>query len=493
MAPGRKLYRSRHRSLDRMAGLSAARRTVRDTVTTENHAMSRQQDIHPVMVRLSTYMSAAAGRELPPAVVRETKHHILDTVAAMVSGAQLTPGLHALRFAKAYGGEKISTVVASDLLSGPIEAAMVNGVLANADETDDNYSTGGAHPGCAVVPAALALGEKHRIDGTRLIRSVALGYDVGLRAFKLVAKGGVLSETHNIVGTFGASAACGCVAALDTPRMRTLIDYAAQQAGAGIGAWRQDSEHVEKSFMFGGMGARNGVTAAMLVHSGWTGVNDVFSGPGNLFQSYAPRVDPEMLVHKLGEEYEVQKTIIKKWSTGGPIQSPLEAVQLIRSRRPFELDDIRQISVRVSTSAADKIDDSVMANLSMQYLIAVMLIDRTLTFEAAHDDARMLDPAVVRLKAKIKVIADESLERLLPQRVAVVEITFSDGTTETERNDTVRGSPENPMSSEEVAAKASDLMEPVLGAEKSRRLIERVFALEDIGDIGELRPLLQKK
>ena len=454
--------------------------------------MSRQPDIHPVMARLSAYMSAAAGRELPPAVVEETKHHILDTIAAMVSGARLTPGRHALRFAKAYSGEKISTVVGSDLLSGPIEAAMVNGVLANADETDDNYSTGGAHPGCAVVPAALALGEKHRIDGTRFIRSVALGYDVGLRAFKLVAKGGVLSETHNIVGTFGASAACGCVVALDTPRMRTLIDYASQQAGAGIGAWRQDSEHVEKSFVFGGMGARNGVTAAMLVHAGWTGVNDVFSGPGNLFQSYAPGVDPEMLVHRLGEEYEVQKTIIKKWSTGGPIQSPLEAVQLIRQRRPFEPDDIRRINVRVSTSAADKIDDSVMANLSMQYLIAVMLIDRTLTFEAAHDDARMLDPAVVRQKAKIKVLADESLERLLPRRVAVVEITFSDGTTETERNDIVRGSPENPMSSEEVAAKARDLMEPVLGAQKSGRLIESIFALEHTGDIGELRPLLQR-
>src|SRR5215212_11468117 len=145
------------------------------------------------MATLSTYMSAAAARELPARVVMETKHHILDTVAAMVSGADLIPGRHALRFARAYGGARVSTVVASDILSGPIEAAMVNGVLANADETDDNYSTGGAHPGCAILPAALAIGEKNAIDGTRFIRAVALGYDVGLRAFKLVAKGGVLS------------------------------------------------------------------------------------------------------------------------------------------------------------------------------------------------------------------------------------------------------------------------------------------------------------
>jgi 2-methylcitrate dehydratase PrpD len=128
----------------------------------------------------------------------------------------------------------------------------------------------------------------------------------------------------------------------------------------------------------------------------------------------------------------------------------------------------------------------------MQYLIAVMLIDKTLSFKAAHDEPRMHDPAVVRQKAKIKVIADESLELLLPKRVAVVEITFRDGTTLTERNDTVRGSPENPMTSEEVSAKARDLMAPVLGSEKCAALIEKIFALEDVKNIAALRPLLQR-
>ena len=453
--------------------------------------MKTSEKLHPSMATLSTYMSEAAGRELPASVVRETKHHILDTIAAMVSGAALIPGQHALRFARAYGGSPVATVVASDLLIGPIEAAMVNGVLANADETDDNYSTGGAHPGCAIVPAALAIGEKNGIDGTRFIRAVAVGYDVGLRAFKLVAQGNVLSETHNIVGTFGASAACGCAVALDTARMRTLLDYASQQAGAGIGAWRQDSEHVEKSFMFGGMGARNGVTAAMLVQAGWTGVNDVFSGSGNLFQSYAPKVDPGIFVHKLGEEYEVQKTIIKKWSTGGPIQSPLDAVQLIRERRPFEPDDVRQIDVRVATSTVDKIDDSVMPNLSMQQMLAILLLDGALSFKAAHDESRMRDPAVLRQKAKIKVIAEESLERLLPKRVAVVEVTLNDGSVMTERVDTVRGMPENPMSTEEVAEKARDLMAPVLGRGQCTRLIEAILALDQVRDVRDLRSLLQ--
>src|SRR5438105_6967769 len=83
--------------------------------------VSAKEKISPIMIRLSTYMSEAAVRELPDHVVKETKHHILDTIAAMISGAALVPGQHALRFARAYGGAPIATVVASDILLGAIE------------------------------------------------------------------------------------------------------------------------------------------------------------------------------------------------------------------------------------------------------------------------------------------------------------------------------------------------------------------------------------
>jgi hypothetical protein len=114
------------------------------------------QPVGPVMAQLSAYMAAARERELPATVVEKAKHHILDTVAAMISGSPLAPGEAAIRFARAYGGERIATVVASDVLCGPIEAAMANGMLAHADETDDSHAPSLSHPGCAVVPAALA-------------------------------------------------------------------------------------------------------------------------------------------------------------------------------------------------------------------------------------------------------------------------------------------------------------------------------------------------
>jgi 2-methylcitrate dehydratase PrpD len=92
----------------------------------------------------------------------------------------------------------------------------------------------------------------------------------------------------------------------------------------------------------------------------------------------------------------------------------------------------------------------------------------------------------------VQVVAEEGLERLLPKRVAVVEITLKDGTQLSERNDTVRGTPENPMTHDEIVAKARDLITPVLGAEKCTKLIERIYALEQVRDIRDLRPLLQR-
>ena len=434
-------------------------------------------------------MAAAHERALPEEVLRETKHHILDTIAAMVSGSELPPGRAAFEFARSFGSDKTCTVVASRILSGPIEAALTNGQLAHSDETDDDFTTGGAHPGCAVVPAALATGEQFGISGAHFVRAVALGYDVALRAMKTVGPG--MKETHPLVGTMGATAAAGCAAGLNAQQMRWLLDYAAQQAGAGIGSWRRDTDHIEKAFVFGGMGARNGVTAALAVHSGWTGVDDVLSGPNNFVESYNPKADPAGMSDKLGEVYGVMLTTLKKWTTGGPIQAPLDALEILLKRNPFQADQVKQVVVRVATSAGYTVNDRDMPDICLQHLVAVMLIDKTVSFRAAHDKPRMKDPSVLQQRVKVQLAPDEVLEKLIPVRVAIVELTLNDGTRLTERVEHVRGTPENPMTTDEVIAKARELMTPVLGAASTTKLIERAMDLERLKDVRELRPLLQ--
>jgi 2-methylcitrate dehydratase PrpD len=449
------------------------------------------QEISPMMQKLSTYMSEARNNALPDKALQETKHHILDTFAAMISGSELPPGRMAMKFAHSYGGPGICTVVASDILMGPIEAAMVNGELAHSDETDDDYTGGGAHPGSAVVPATLALGEKTGISGQHFTRAVALGYDVGMRAFKTVGSG-VLKDTHVLVGTFGASAAAGCVLGLDAQQMRWLLDYAAQQAGAGFATWRRDTDHIEKGFVFAGSTARNGVTGALVVQLGWTAVNDVMSGPDNFVMTYDPKASPENFVDGLGERYEVTLTTLKRWTTGGPIQSPLDALQLIMKKHPFEPDQVKQVVVHTAKSAAYTVNNREMPDICLQHMIAVMLIDKTASFKAAHDKARMQDPAILRQRAKVQLIGEEELENMIPKRVAIVEVTLNDGTKYSERVESVRGTPENPMNREEVVAKATDLITPVLGAKKCEALIDKLLNLENVKDVRELRPLLQK-
>src|SRR5262249_50330464 len=127
------------------------------------------EPVGPVMAALSSYMSAARERALPDDVAEKNKHHLPDTLPAPISGSHLLRGRAAIKFARGYGGERLATVVGSDVLCGPIEAALANGVLAHADETDDSHAPSLSHPGCAVVPAALAAGEALGIDGRHFL------------------------------------------------------------------------------------------------------------------------------------------------------------------------------------------------------------------------------------------------------------------------------------------------------------------------------------
>jgi 2-methylcitrate dehydratase PrpD len=449
----------------------------------------------PEMTALSTYMSAAATRSLPAEATEHAKHHLIDTLAAIISGSDLPPGQAAQRYIRAHGGKGDATIAGTTLTAAPTDAALANGVMAHADETDDSHNASRSHPGCSIVPAALAAAEALGADGTRFLRAVTLGYDIGPRV--VLAMGGAEFSyasslaTHSIAGTFGAAAAACCIAGLDARQMRWALDYTAQQS-AGIVAWRRDTDHIEKAFVFAGMPARSGVTSALLVQSGWNGVDDIFSGADNFFQAYAPKAQPARLLDKLGERYEITQTDIKKWTVGSPIQGPLDAVEAIRARRPFEADQVARVTVRLAPSVANVVDNRDIPDICLQHMIAIMLIDKTVSFHAAHDKPRMQDAAVLRERAKVNLVRDEELAKLLPLRVTIVEVELADGNRIVERVSAVRGTPRNPMSRAEVIEKARDLTAPILGREVAQRLSDTVFALEEVTDIRKLRPLLQR-
>ena len=459
------------------------------------------QGVSPIMQQLSSYMASAGSRALPDEVTERAKEHILDTFGAMISGSVLPPGRSAIEFARGYGGREIATVVASNIVCGPIEAAFANGVLAHSDETDDSHGPSRSHPGVSVVPAAFAAGEEFAITGVHFIRAVTLGYDVGSRITMSIGgpayQAATHRSTHGTAAVFGAGAAAGCSAGLNAEKMRLVLDYTAQQT-SGIGAWSRDTEHMEKAFLFAGKPAAGAVLAASLIQSGWTGVQDVFSGPDNFFEALAPRengaikADPTMLVDKLGERYEITRTNIKKWTVGSPIQAPLDALVIFFKQRSFTAGDVQKVVVRVATDEANTVSNRDIPDICMEHMVAVMLIDQTVTFQSVHDKARMKDPAVLRVRAKVEVIADPRIDARRPRREAIVELTLNDGTQLSEWVRDVRGTADNPMTREEVVEKARDLIAPVLGSATCAALINKLLALETLKDVRELRPELQR-
>ena len=120
-----------------------------------------------------------------------------------------------------------------------------------------------------------------------------------------------------------------------------------------------------------------------------------------------------------------------------------------------------------------------------------MLIDKTASFHAAHDVPRMKAPTILRQRAKVQLVGDAALKQFLPVRVAIVEVTFTDGSTASERVEAVRGTPRNPMSKAEVVDKCRDLIAPVIGKQKAQRLIDTIFAIESVKSLRQLRTLLQ--
>jgi 2-methylcitrate dehydratase PrpD len=458
-------------------------------------AVSAAGQISPIMAKLSAYMSEAGGHGLPDEVVEKAKHHILDTFAAMISGSDLSPARAALLFARGYTTDKTATIVASKMTSNPIGAALVNGMLAHSDETDDSNEFSQSHPGCAVVPAALAVGEKFGIDGTRFLRAVTLGYDIGPRvtlSFGAVDyRNNSHKSTHAIAGVFGAAAAAGCAATLSAEQIRWMLDYTAQQS-SGIGAWTRDVQHIEKSFVFAGMPARNGVTAALAVSAGFNGIDDIFSGSDNYFQAYAPDANPAALIEQLGERYEIARTNIKKWTVGSPIQAPLDAMDNILKKHPIAPDAVTSIVVRLAHTEARVVDNREMPDICLQHMVSVMLLDGTASFRAAHDKSRMSDPKILSVRAKVQLVPSDELERLEPERHAIVEITLNDGTVLSDHVAHVRGTVENPMAREEVVQKCRDLVEPVLGKVQFKSLVDKVLGIEKVRDIRELRHVLQK-
>jgi 2-methylcitrate dehydratase PrpD len=443
--------------------------------------------------RLAGYMVASRERALPEQVLTAAKHRILDTVAAMVSGSAMTPGIMATRFIRTQGGAPDASILASDFRTTVINAALINGMLAHSGESDDFEPVTKAHPGSSTVPAALAIAEKEHRSGMETIRAVALGYDVGCR-FLMALGPDHVRGTHRGAeaygATMGAMATAASLARFDEKQMRYAISYAAQQV-SGLWSWVDDPDHIEKAFDFSGMGARNGVTAAVMVQAGFTGVRDVLDGTHNLLRALSTDPKPEAMVADLGTRYFITESGIKTFTVGYPNQSPLDA--LLQLRREFNLTpmNVESILVRLPEDAVRIVSSSPMPDVNCQYLIATALVDGGVSFANSHSREHMAAAEIRAVMARIKVIGDPRLNDPAAPRGAIVEVVLKEGRVVTKHTRFPPGTKENPLDTEAVNAKARDLMAPVMGLQRADAAIAQLNRLEQVQDVGaQVRSLL---
>lgn len=444
------------------------------------------------IVPMASYAAGALRQSLPDEVVEKAKHHILDTLCALITGVRLHVGEMALSYSHTLGTGSGASVTGSARLLHPADAAMINGMIAHADETDDSHPAAIGHPGCAIVPAALAAAEHNGRSGADFLRAVVLGYDYYARMNLALGPSHIYARGHgpySIGGSWGAAAAAGALYGVDAERMRYVFSNVAQQT-SGIATWMRDVDHMEKAFHFGGLPARNGVSAASMIAHGFNGTDDVIHGRGNFMDAFSDAPQRHLLVDELGSRFEIMLTNIKKWCVGSPIQAALDSLEYLMAAEGVSRDSLVSMEVLLPSHVVDVVEDRGVPDINCRHCLALMLVDGRFGFHASHDYARMADPDVLAMKARITLLPSDELADAKPIRQAIVRARLVDGRLVERRTYAVKGVVENPMDRADVILKAHDLVGSLLG-DRTDAFFDCVFGLEDVPDIRALRFFLQ--
>ncbi len=455
----------------------------------------------PVTAAVATYIADAERRELAPEVIERTKQHILDGLIAVLSGSTLKPGLLATGYAKSRGGLGESTLAGDGVRTNPELAALANGMCAHADETDDVNDLARVHPGASIVPAAIAMAEACDRPGQALVAAVAVGYDltvsmnIGAWASYPAVQRSVRAP-HGLGQTFGSAAAAATLAQLTPEKNSYVLSYAAHQV-SGITTFYRDQEHIGKAFATAGVQAQAGVRAVEMVRWGFTDVTDVFDTSPHVYDAFGEDGDTGRLLDDLGATHHVMTTDIKQYPVGGPIQAPAEALERIISRQRLGVDDVELVEVRLPRHGARIVNDREMPDISLQYILSVLLLDGHITFANSHDYARHQLAQTRAVMQRVHLIPDPDLD-VPPSaspadrrtRRAIVTVTTRDGTTFTERVDACLGARTNPMSWDQLAHKAHSVLDTVMPVAQVDGLIGRVQHLESMASVRELRTYL---
>ena len=426
--------------------------------------------------------------QMPDQVRTQCKNLLIDALACAIAG---------------HAGEETSQVAAftqslapgngTSILGGGNDASLVGGVLLNsylitAVTMCDAHRATLTHITPEVVPPALAIAERDNLSGSSLLAALAAGFEVttrigiGLDFPSFRARG---FHGPGLLGPFGAAATAGRLLNLDSTTIARSFGLSGSQAAGTFAAWGTPTVKFHQC-----RGAISGLMAALLAQQGFIANLDFLTRPdGGLYAAYTDVGYPEKVVADLGKRWELDQIALRPWPSAAAIQGLITALFDLQQQHRMPVADIQSVHIALGQRAFDmhgnfaRYNGKFEAMLSAHYAAAAVLTDQELTLRQFDQD-RYEHPDLVRFAAeRIQVVLDTTL----PGPASIVQVHMKDGETLKARCDHTLGSPENPMSTEQVEGKFRYYATPLLGEAKVFRTLELIKTLEDLPSV---RPLL---
>lgn len=408
-------------------------------------------------------------------VLHHARRAVIDWHAALFPGAIVPP---ATLLEKAFADEldRGQAALALGRKAPPRTAALINGTAAHTVEVDDIFRDGIYHPGAPTISAAHALA----LNKKEFLRAVIVGYEISTRI------GAAMGREHykywhntGTIGCFGACAAAAEALGLDRVRFAHALATVATFSAALQQAFRMDS--MSKP-LHAGRAAEAGVTAALAAAQGLTGSLDVLEGDAGFGRAMGGNPDWARAVATLGEDFHITRMTFKNHACCGHTFAAIDGALEVKKRMAIDAADIERVEVatyRAGLEVAhyENPQTPAEARFSLKYVVATALTHGSVRL-AAFEPPRLQDQATRHVMKKIGLAIDPQLDAAFPaQRAARVAITAR-GRREEWLQPTRVGDPDLPLSGAQLESKYLELAAPVLGDEKAKALLQRLWQLQ---------------
>lgn len=447
---------------------------------------------------LADFASGLQYDAIPQAVIGRMKTSLIDSIGCCLFGISLPWTRHVLAMAREDGCLPAAAIFGTGERTSPGNAALVNATAGHAFELDDIHKESIVHPGSLALPAIAALaGQAGRRSGRDWLAALTAGYEIGTRVGNAATMQLFFRGFHpqGTSGCFVAAAAAARMLELDAGQTLHAFGIAGSQAAGLMAA--QEGAMVKR--LHAGRAAQGGVMAALLARRGFTGITNVLeAGYGGYLGSYSSAPDAGRLTDGLGIDWEAGKVGYKPYASVTSIHAAQDALRAICREDGLMADDIARIRVGVSTMThvhcawPYRAQGVTAAQMNLFYGLAAIAVDGD-AFVAQYREDRLGDPRLLALIGRMEAHADPEIDAMGPayRHAARVEVHTRDGAMR--RRDILqrRGSPENPLSHDEVVAKFHLIATEVISDARARDIVSQVEALDDMPDAAALLTLLE--